>query len=281
MGAIEIGLRHEARKTIEKQELEIKKQRTFYGERMKLVNKQIDDAEKARTELISDLAVNENLRKELTARVKELEEKKMNSESIEEIKKELRYWNEEAGALRNKVKSLEKIIKDWEKHSMIFWKTDPVHIFKSNVDHTKEDRERFIKNLEELINELRLEANFLPQEEEMEDSAISTLTESRVLEDLSTTGGLGDNEGMDTTQGHADPEAMDTTLEQRVPEPKIQRVDGRKKRRMESTQNDKDKTLEGDKGTTQKPSKGREEIKPLETAGNNTEKKAPHQEPGI
>merc|ERR1711913_31030 len=105
---------------------------------------------------------------------------KMHSDSIEELKKELHYWSEEAGILRNKVKSLEDTIKDYEKHSMIFWKTDPTHIFKSNVDHTKEDRERFIKNLNELINELTLEAAFLPHEEEMEDSAISTLTESRV-----------------------------------------------------------------------------------------------------
>merc|ERR1711913_196582 len=197
----------------------------------KIINKQIEDAEKARTELINTLAEKENMTRDLRVRVKELEEKKMNSDSIEEIKKELDYWREGAGTLRNKVKSLESAIQDWEKHSMIFWQADPTHIFKSNINHTKEDRERFILRLEELIEELRLEVGFLPHEEEMEDSAISTLTESRVLGDLSTTGFLGDTEGMDTTQGHANPEAMDITQEQSAPEPKPQRVDNRKKRR--------------------------------------------------
>merc|ERR1711874_554969 len=83
----------------------------------------------------------------------------------------------------------------------------------------------------------------------MEESAISTLTESRVQGDLSTTGGLGDNEGMDTTIGHADPEVMDTSLDMRNPEPKTQRTDSRKKRRMEITQIDTEieETLEGKK----------------------------------
>merc|ERR1711874_90747 len=105
-----------------------------------------------------------------------------------------------------------------------------------------------------------------------EESAISTLTESRVQGDLSTTGGLGDNEGMDTTIGHADPDAMDTSLDKRAPEPKTQRTDSRKKRRMENTQTDteKDETLEGEKETEQKPSKGREEVKPLDSTAENT-----------
>merc|ERR1711874_2969 len=82
----------------------------------------------------------------------------------------------------------------------------------------------------------------------MEESTISTLTESRVQEDLSTTGGLGDNEGMDTTAGHADPEEMDTSSE-----PKTQR----KKRRMDAKQADTAKE-DANKG------KGREEVKPIE-----------------
>merc|ERR1711913_260449 len=122
--------------------------------------------------------------------------------------------------------------------SMIFWKTDPKNIFKSNYEYTKEDRERFINDLKELIQELSIEAEYLPHGMGMEESAISTLTESRVQGDLSTTGGLGDNEGMDTTIGHADPDAMDTSLDKRAPEPKTQRTDSRKKRRMENTQTD-------------------------------------------
>merc|ERR1711874_555054 len=107
----------------------------------------------------------------------------------------------------------------------IFWKTDPKNIFKSNYEYTKEDRERFIGELKELIQELSIEAEYLPRGMDMDESMFSTLTESRVQEDLSTTGGLGDNEGMDTTVGHADPEEMDTSSE-----PKTQR----KKRRMKA-----------------------------------------------
>merc|ERR1711874_690151 len=39
-----------------------------------------------------------------------------------------------------------------------------------------------------------------------DESLFSTMSESRVQEDLSTTGGLGDNEGMDSTIAHADPD---------------------------------------------------------------------------
>merc|ERR1711874_73307 len=97
-------------------------------------------------------------------------------------------------------------------------------------------------------------------------------TESRVQGDLSTTGGLGDNEGMDTTMGHADPEAMDTSLDMRNTEPKTQRPDSRKKRRLEITQTNTEieETLEGKKEIEQKPSKGREEVKPLDAAAENT-----------
>merc|ERR1711874_945304 len=100
-----------------------------------------------------------------------------------------------------------------------------------------------------------------------EESNTSTFTESRVQGDLSTTGGLGDNEGMDTTMGHADPEDMDTSFE-----PKTQRTEGRKKRRMEITQTDteKDETLEGKKEAEKNSSKGREEVKPLEVTTENS-----------
>merc|ERR1711874_579376 len=82
----------------------------------------------------------------------------------------------------------------------------------------------------------------------MDESMFSTLTESRVQGDLSTTGGLGDNEGMDTTMGHADPEEMDTSSE-----PKIQR----KKRRIDTKQAD---TTDEDANR----GKGRGDVKPDE-----------------
>merc|ERR1711874_652167 len=55
-------------------------------------------------------------------------------------------------------------------------------------------------------------------------------------------------------------------------EPKTQRPDSRKKRRMEITQTDTEieETLEGKKEVEQKPSKGREEVKPLDVATENT-----------
>merc|ERR1711874_883473 len=219
-------------KNLKIKEAENKKQRLFYGDKMKEIRAQLDEVERTRTDLIRDLAASDNKRRELDAKVKSLEKNMKNNEYTDELKNELKYWNEEAGKLRNKIKDLENIITNYEKHSMIFWKTDPKHIFKSDYDHTKEDRERFIKNLNELIQELTIEAEFLPHGMDMEESTISILTESRVQGDLSTTGGLDDNEDMDTTMGHADPEDMDTSLE-----PKTQR----KKRRMEIIQTDTEK----------------------------------------
>merc|ERR1711874_537384 len=179
----------------------------------KEIRAQLDEAERTRTDLIRDLASSDNNRRELDAKVKSLEKNKKNNDSTDELKNELKYWNEEAGKLRNKIKDLENIITNYEKHSMIFWKTDPKNIFKSNYEYTKEDRERFINDLKELIQELSIEAEYLPHGMGMDESMFSILTESRVQEDLSTTGGLGDNEGMDTTMGHADPEEMDTSSE--------------------------------------------------------------------
>merc|ERR1711874_754010 len=198
----------------------------------KEIRTQLDEVERNKADLIRDLAASDNKRRELDTKVKALEKDKKDNEPSEELKNELKYWREEAGKLRNKIKDLENIIIDYVKHSMIFWKTDPKSIFKSNYEYTKEDRERFINDLKELIQELSIEAEYLPHGMGMDESMFSILTESRVQEDLSTTGGLGDNEGMDTTMGHADPEEMDTSSE-----PKTQR----KKRRMEIRQTDTEK----------------------------------------
>merc|ERR1711874_910917 len=260
----ETKMKEDVEKNLKIKEAENKKQRLFYGDKMKKIRAQLDEVERTRTDLIRDLAASDNKRRELDAKVKSLEKNKKNNDSTDELKNELKYWNEEAGKLRNKIKDLESIIINYEKHSMIFWKTDPKHIFKSNYEYTKEDRERFINDLKELIQELSIEAKYLPHGMDMEESMISTLTESRVQEDLSTTGGLGDNEGMDTTMGHADPEDMDTSLE-----PKTQR----KKRRMEIRQTDteKEETIEGRKEAEKNPGKGkgREEVKPLEVTTEN------------
>merc|ERR1711913_217218 len=61
----ETKLKEEAEKNIEMKEAEIKKQRSFYGDKMKIVRKQLEDAEKARTDTIRDLAVSENTKREL------------------------------------------------------------------------------------------------------------------------------------------------------------------------------------------------------------------------
>merc|ERR1711874_888874 len=96
----------------------------------------------------------------------------------------------------------------------------------------------------------------------MDESMFSTLTESRVQGDLSTTGGLGDNEGMDTTMGHADPEEMDTSSE-----PKTQR----KKRRIEAKQAD---TTDEDANK----GKRREDVKPVEATVENPTNETPTNE---
>merc|ERR1711874_602 len=260
----ETKIKEDVDKNLKIKEAEIKKQRLFYGDKMKEIRAQLDELERNKADLIRDLAASDNKRRELDTKVKALEKDKKDNEPSDELKNELKYWREEAGKLRNKIKDLENIIIDYEKHSMIFWKTDPKSIFKSNYEYTKEDRERFINDLKELIQELSIEAEYLPHGMDMDESMFSTLTESRVQEDLSTTGGLGDNEGMDTTMGHADPEDMDTSSE-----PKTQR----KKRRMEIRQTDteKEETREGKKEAEKNPGKGkgREEVKPLEVTTEN------------
>merc|ERR1711874_798396 len=90
----------------------------------------------------------------------------------------------------------------------------------------------------------------------------STLTESRVQEDMGTTGGLGDNEGMYTTMGHADPDEMDTSSE-----PKTQR----KKRRIEAKQADT-ANEDANKG------KAREDVKPIEATVENPTNETPTNE---
>merc|ERR1711913_161435 len=182
----ETKIKEDVEKNLKIKEAEIKKQRLFYGDKMKEIRAQLDELERNRADLIRDLAASDNKRRELDTKVKALEKDKKDNEPSEELKNKLKYWREEAGKLRNKIKNLENIITDYEKHSMIFWKTDPKNIFKSNYEYTKEDRERFINDLKELIQELSIEAEYLPHGMDMDESVFSTLTESRVQEDLST-----------------------------------------------------------------------------------------------
>merc|ERR1711874_758494 len=118
----ETKIKEDAEKNLKIKEAENKKQTLFYGDKMKEIRAQLDEAERTRTDLIRDLAASNNNRRELDAKVKSLEKNKKNNDSTDELKSELKYWNEEAGKLRNKIKDLEKIIIDYEKHSMIFWK---------------------------------------------------------------------------------------------------------------------------------------------------------------
>merc|ERR1711874_134291 len=166
-------------------ETEIKKQRSHYGDKMKDMRSQLDEAIIDKAAIIRDLADSENIRKELVIKVGILEKDKKEREPSDEMKNELNYWKDKAGKLRNKLNSLDNLTTQ---------ETSPTETFMG-----------------------------------MDESMFSTLTESRVQEDLSTTGGLGDNEGMDTTMGHADPDEMDTSSE-----PKTQR----KKRRIEAKQAD-------------------------------------------
>merc|ERR1711874_582385 len=208
----EIKMKELMEKNLKIKEAEIKKQRSYYGEKMKDIRAQLDEVERNKAGLIRDLAASENIRKELVTKVKALEKDKKEREPSDELKNELNYWKDEAGKLRNKLSNLENLTTQ---------ETSPIETFM-----------------------------------DMDESMFSTLTESRVQEDLSTTGGLGGNEGMDTTVGHADPEEMDTSSE-----PKTQR----KKRRMEAKQADTAKEENPGKG------KGREEVKLLEaTVGNPT-----------
>merc|ERR1711874_935400 len=89
------------------------------------------------------------------------------------------------------------------------------------LKYWKEEADRLRNRLNSLENPTTQETS--PTETFMggDDSMFSTLSESRVHGDLSTTGGLGDNEGMDSTIAHADPEEMVTSSEP-WPEPRTQ-----------------------------------------------------------
>merc|ERR1711874_625189 len=126
---------------------------------------------------------------------------------------------------------------------------EPSDEMRNELNYWKDEAGKLRNKLNNLDNLTTQETSPTETFMGMDESMFSTLTESRVQEDLSTTGGLGDNEGMDTTMGHADPDEMDTSSE-----PKTQR----KKRRIEAKQADT-ANEDANKG------KAREDVKPIET----------------
>merc|ERR1711874_470048 len=98
------------------------------------------------------------------------------------------------------------------------------------LKYWKEEAGRLRNKLNSLENPTTQETS--PTETFMggDDSMFSTLSETRVHGDLSTTGGLGDNEGMDSTIAHADPDPEEMlSSSEPWPEPRTQR---NKRRRM-------------------------------------------------
>merc|ERR1711874_486524 len=99
-----------------------------------------------------------------------------------------------------------------------FWEKDPKSIFVSGKKNTKEDRDIFIGKLEKMLKELKLEND--TSEPMLCDADMSTYSESSLFidsgirENLSTTGALGDSEGMDTT--------METSQDEDMADPKEQ-----------------------------------------------------------
>ena len=102
-----------------------------------------------------------------------------------------------------KVGMLEKDMKEKE----------PSDDMRNELNYWKDEAGRLRNKLNSLENPTTQETSPTETFMGMDESMFSTLTESRVQGDLSTTGGLGDNEGMDTTMGHADPEEMVTSSE--------------------------------------------------------------------
>merc|ERR1711874_436446 len=76
-------------------ETEIKKQRSHYGDKMKDMRSQLDEAIIDKAAIIRDLADSENIRKELVIKVsileKDKEKDKKERESSDEMKNELNY----------------------------------------------------------------------------------------------------------------------------------------------------------------------------------------------
>merc|ERR1711874_391757 len=104
-------------------------------------------------------------------------------------------------------------------------------------------------------------------------------SESRVQEDLSTTGGLGDNEGMDSTIAHADPDHEEmTSSSEPWPEPKTQRS---KRRRLSNETELEDNRMGNDTDVEANRNKDNEEMEVEEASAQGPMVEAPTNETPI
>merc|ERR1711874_57444 len=162
-------LKEQLDKDVAEKNLEIKKQRKVYGEKMNEVRTRLDEARAEETIIKGKLIASEITKKELATNLK-LKEKeiidikeRVDKEECDEIK----FWKEETETLRKRLNAMEK---------QTTQETSP--------------RETFMGG---------------------DDSLFSSTSGSRVQEDLSTTGCLGDTEGMDSLIVHADPDQEELT----------------------------------------------------------------------
>merc|ERR1711874_670663 len=89
---------------------------------------------------------------------------------------------------------------------------------RNNVKQWKEEVENLKKKLDEKTKVNTQET--IPKRTFMgDDTLLSTTSKSRALEDLSTTGHLGDTEGLDSTNVQADLECEDELTSSEVPWP--------------------------------------------------------------
>ena len=178
----EKSLLAEARKRIQTLEYEKQKARTHYTEKMREHDKQKNEAQNARLELVKLLADKDNMIRNLKDVVRKLEDGSVNEISLIARQKMIDAQRKEIDQLKDENKKKEMDLKDWEQHCILFWQKDPKNIFRSETKYTKEDKTSFIDKLEKMLRNLRIEVEEgEPMNCGENESSLSTLSDSGVM----------------------------------------------------------------------------------------------------
>merc|ERR1711874_681570 len=228
--------------TLKVQTLEgdVKKAREWYTGRMKVNEKKVDEKEKERLDQIQIVVNKEGVIRELkeatqkkdreikalTESVNKLENGKVSEIALKARQNVIEAQKVEINTLTADKKQLEKEVKGWKKQCAFFWEKDPKSVFVAGKKDTKEDRDIFIGKLEKMLKELKLEnENSEPMLCDADMSAYSessSFIDSGIRDNFSTTGALGDSEGMDTT--------METSQDVGIESPKKQRNNNKRRK---------------------------------------------------
>merc|ERR1711874_290843 len=125
-------------------------------------------------------------------------------------------------------RKLAKEVTGWREQCTFFWEKDPKSLFVAGKKDTREDRVEFRGKLEKMLRELKIEDDkhetMLSDVNKSSSSDNSSLVDSGIRDNFSTTGALGDSEGMDTTMETT----METSLDEAIESPREQRKNNKR-----------------------------------------------------